>query len=74
MTCRNCTLMNWNGCGPKISIQNANKDAERQELSTTASGKGSLVVDYKIKHVFDIQLHKSSLRSKTSHFKRVHIW
>lgn len=52
----------------------ANKDAERQELSTTDGGKGSLILAYKIKHAFDIQLCKSSLMSKTSHFKRVHIW
>lgn len=62
------------GVVQKLVSQNANKDAERQKLSTTASGKGSLILDYKSKHVFDIQLHKSSLMSKTSHFKRIHIW
>lgn len=51
----------------KLVSQNANKDAERQELSTTASGKGSFILAYKIKNAFDIQLHKSSLMSKTAH-------
>lgn len=52
------------GVVQKLVSQNANKDAERQERSTTASGKGRLILAYKIKHAFDIQLRKSSLMSK----------
>lgn len=52
------------GVVQKLVSQNANKDAERQERSTTANGKGRLILAYKIKHAFDIQLRKSSLMSK----------